>query len=251
MFSKKTISFLRALKRNNDRQWFHAHKADYETHVRAPMIEVLTRLAVDFRAFAPELIADPKVSLFRIYRDTRFSGDKSPLKTAVGARFPSRQFARGDGAGLYFEVAPQWVWIGGGMYMPSTTDLQAIREEILATYPRFKRIVTSPAFTRAVGELDGERLTRVPRGYAKDHRAAYYLQFKQFLGGCEYEADFATNPRFYRELVRIFKSVTPLVRFLNRSLLEHRAPTPLIADVPPPRDRQQTASRPQAPAPMW
>src|SRR5918994_5379789 len=116
MFSPKTISFLRALKRNNDREWFRARKADYERHVRTPMIDVLARLAIDFRTFAPELISDPKVSLFRIYRDTRFSNDKSPFKTAVAAHFPSRDFAPSDGAGLYFEVAAGWVWIGGGMY---------------------------------------------------------------------------------------------------------------------------------------
>ena len=195
MFSPKTLSFLRALKRNNDREWFRARKADYERHVRGPMVEVIARLAVDLRAFAPELIADPKVSLFRPYRDTRFSGDKSPIKTAVGARFPSRHFARGEGAGLYFEVAPGWVWIGGGMYMPSSADLYAIREEIASSHPKLHRLATSPAFKRAVGELTGERLSRVPRGYLKDHPAAHYLQFKQFLGACEYEASFASSRR--------------------------------------------------------
>jgi len=216
MFSPKTLSFLRSLKRNNNRDWFRARKDDYERHVRAPMIEVLARLADDLRAFAPEMVSSPKVSLYRIYRDTRFSSDKSPLKTAVGAHFPTRGFKRNEGAGLYFEVAPGWVWIGGGLYMPSTSDLQAIREEIAATHPRLHRIVTSAEFTRTFGELGGERLTRVPRGYPKDHRAAHYLQFKQFLAGREYEAAFAASPRFYPELLRVFKAATPLVRFLNR-----------------------------------
>src|SRR6185369_8583362 len=99
---------LRALKRNNDREWFRARKDDYEAHVRQPMIALLARLAKDFQSFAPEFVADPKVSLFRIYRDTRFSGDKSPLKTAIGARFPVRGMPKGAGAGLYVEIAPQW-----------------------------------------------------------------------------------------------------------------------------------------------
>jgi uncharacterized protein (TIGR02453 family) len=122
MFTRKTLSFLRALKRNNNREWFRAHKTEYETHVRGPMIEVLARLSTDFGTFAPEVISDPKVSLFRIYRDTRFSSDKTPLKTAIAAHFPSRQFSGNDGAGLYFEVAPAWFWIGGGMYMPTTSQ---------------------------------------------------------------------------------------------------------------------------------
>src|SRR5262245_46264437 len=151
MFTSKTLSFLRALKRNNDREWFRARKAEYEQHVRAPMIEVLARLAVDFRSFAPELVSEPKVSLFRIYRDTRFSSASSPLKTNAAAHFPSRHFARHDGAGLYFEVTPGWVWIGGGMYMPSTSDLQAIRGRIADAHPRLHRLVNAPAFKKAFG----------------------------------------------------------------------------------------------------
>jgi uncharacterized protein (TIGR02453 family) len=226
MFTLKTVSFLRALARNNDREWFRARKADYEQYVRAPMIEVLARLAVDLRGFAPEVISDPKVSLFRIYRDTRFSSDKSPLKTAIGAHFPTRGFARNEGAGLYFEVAPRWVWMGGGLYMPSTSDLAAIREDIAATHPRLHRTVTAPGFARVVGELTGERLSRVPHGYPRDHPAAHYLQFKQFLAGCEYEARFAADPAFYPELLRVFKAVAPLVRVLNRPLLAARANRP-------------------------
>ena len=251
MFTAKTLPFLRALKRNNDRDWFRARKADYERHVRGPMIEVLARLAVDLRPFAPELIADPKFSLYRIYRDTRFSHDKSPLKTHAAAHFPARGFRRNEGAGLYFEVSPDGVWIGGGMYMPSTSDLHAIRETIASTHPRLHRVVTSRAFTQAVGEMGGERLSRVPRGYAKDHPAAYYLQFKQFLAGSEYEAAFVTSPRFYGELIRVFKAVTPLVRFLNRPLLDALAHAPLRLDEPSPRDRRRSVVPPPAPASMW
>ena len=251
MFTRKTVSFLRSLKRNNNREWFRAHKEDYERHVREPMTSVVARLAVDMRSFAPELIADPKVSLFRPYRDTRFSSDKSPIKTAVGARFPSRQFARGEGAGLYFEVTPDWVWIGGGMYMPSSADLNAIREEITASHPRLHRLVTSPSFKRACGEMTGDRLTRVPRGYVKDHPAARYLQFKQFLGAAEYEASFATSPAFYRELLKVFKAVTPLVAFLNRALLERLTQAPILVDESSSRDRRRSAPLPPAAAPMW
>lgn len=251
MFTPKTLSFLRALKRNNDREWFRARKDDYERHVRGPMIAVLGRLAVDFQTFAPELISDPKICLFRIYRDTRFSSDKTPLKTAIGAHFPSRHFARTQGAGLYFEIAPTWVWIGGGMYMPSTSDLQAIRHQIATAHPRLHRLVTAPTFRKAVGELAGDRLSRVPNGYSKDHPAANYLQFKQFIGSSEYEAGFATSPRFYSELLRVFKAVTPLVRFLNHALLDAATPAPLLVDELPPRDRRRIAAPPPAATPMW
>ena len=124
--------------------------------------------------------------------------------------------SRGD-ANLMLSVGdqgspPAWVWIGGGLYMPATSELQAIRETIAATHPQLHRLVTASTFRRRVGTLDGEQLTRVPRGYASDHPAAQYLRFKQFLAGREYDAAFATTSGFYAELLAVFRAVTPLVR---------------------------------------
>jgi uncharacterized protein (TIGR02453 family) len=218
-FTRKTLAFLRALKRNNDREWFRARKADYEQHVRGPMIALLQQLARDLPGFAPDLVSDPRVCLFRIYRDTRFSSDKRPLKTNVAAHFPSRKFPKGEGAGLYVEVAPQWVWMGGGIYMPSSGELTAIRAAIADDHRRFRRVVTASSFRRAVGELSGEQLTRVPRGYVKDHPAAEYLRRRQFIGGREYPADFAVSPRFYSELLMVFRGIAPLVGFLNNAIV--------------------------------
>lgn len=224
-FTRKTLAFLRALKRNNDREWFRARKGDYEQHVRGPMVALLGQLARDFPAFAPDLVADPRVSLFRIYRDTRFSGDKRPLKTHVAAHFPSRRFPKGEGAGLYVEIAPGWVWAGGGIYMPSSIELQAIRAAVADDHRRFHRVVSAPAFRAAVGELTGEQLTRVPRGYLKDHPAADYLRHKQFIGGREYPAEFALSPRFYSELLGVFRGVAPLVGFLNSAIIGRTSDT--------------------------
>ena len=122
VFSRKTLAFLRSLKRNNDREWFKAHKGDYEAHVREPVVRLMGRLEQDLAAFAPEFVAHPKVSLFRPYRDTRFSSDKTPIKTNAAAHFPARQLLK-RGGGFYFEVTPDWVWIGGGIYMPEAGDL--------------------------------------------------------------------------------------------------------------------------------
>ena len=222
-FTNKTLAFLRALKRNNDREWFRARKPDYEQHVRAPMVALLDRLARDLPAFAPDLVSDPRVCLFRIYRDTRFSGDKRPLKTNVAAHFPSRKFPKGEGAGLYVEVAPGWVWAGGGIYMPSSTELRAVRARIAEDHRRFHRLVSGAAFRAAVGELGGGQLTRVPRGYPKDHPAADYLRHTQFIGGREFPAEFAVSPRFYPELLSVFRGIAPLVSFLNAAILSEGA----------------------------
>ena len=219
-FTPKTLSFLRALKRNNDREWFRARKDDYERHVRGPMVELIGRLAVDLRPFAPEMVVDPKRSLYRIYRDTRFSDDKTPLKTNAAAVFPPRGFPRHEGAGFYVEIAPGWVGMGGGLYMPPPRSLYAIRERIAQSHPKLHRVVSAREFRAVLGELQGERLTRVPRGYLKDHPAAEYLRYKQFLGFREFEPGFATSERFYPELLSTFKALTPLVRFLNTAIRE-------------------------------
>ena len=106
MFSSKTLPFLRSLKRNNKREWFHERRDQYELHCRQPMTAIVERLAEDFRSFAPEMLADPKVCLLRQFRDTRFSEDKTPLKSHLGATFPNRMLGRMNGASFYFEVAP-------------------------------------------------------------------------------------------------------------------------------------------------
>ncbi len=217
-FSPKSLAFLRALKRNNDRDWFRARKEQYDTLLRCPMIEVIERLAVDFRSFAPDLVAGPKSSLYRIYRDTRFSDNKAPLKTNIAAVFPPRGLGKHQGASLYFEVAPQWVWIGGGMYAPDTSQLRAVREHIASNITRLRTIVESPGFRRVVGAVEGERLQRIPHGFAKDHEAAAFLKHRQFLAGKEFPATFAHSPKFYAGLLNVFRQVAPLIAFLNEPL---------------------------------
>ena len=217
-FSPKALAFLRALKRNNDREWFRARKDQYDTLLRQPMAALIERLSNDLHEFAPHLVADPKTAIYRIYRDTRFSENKAPLKTNVAAVFPARGLGKHQGAGLYLEVAPGWVWIGGGMYAPDTAQLHAVSEHIAANHQRLRAIVESPGFRRAVGTLNGDRLQRVPRGFAADHPAADYLRFRQFLAGRELPPGFATSPRFYTEVVNVFRQVAPLTRFLNEPL---------------------------------
>jgi len=218
-FTPTTLRFLRSLKRNNNRDWFKARKDQYEASVREPMIEVINALAADFRRFAPELVASPQKSMYRIYRDTRFSENKTPLKTHVAAGFPWRGLPRHEGAGLYFEVAHGWVWAGGGMWAPQPPQLLRVREHISSTYPQIQRLSRTTTFRRHLGELQGDRLSRVPRGFSKDDPAAEYLKLYRFVAGREFPASLATSAEFYPTLVRTFKALMPLVRFLNEPLV--------------------------------
>jgi uncharacterized protein (TIGR02453 family) len=221
-FTPKTVPFLRALKRHNDREWFRERRVVYDEHVHAPMVTIIEQLADDFRSFAPELVADPRRSIYRIYRDTRFSADKSPLKTNIAASFPLRDGTRHESAGLYFEVAHGWVWAGGGLYRPTPVNLYRVREHIAEHLDEFTGIVTAPAFRRQCGELKGERLTRMPRPFSADHQAGAFLKHKQFLAWREFPADLAASPRFYPSVVAVFKAAAPLVRFLNRAMASPR-----------------------------
>ncbi len=235
-FSDRTLVFLRALKRNNNRDWFRERRETYEMHVRGPMVAVIERLSEDLRLFAPDLVASPKVSLYRIYRDTRFSPDKSPLKTHIAAVFPHRQLSKHEGGSLYFEVNDRRVLIGGGIYLPQSGQLHRIRNHISENFSQFCAIVESPTFRRHFGEIEGESLQRVPRGFSFDHPAAKYLKLKQYLVSCTYPAIVATRRSFYSRVLNIFRQSSPLIHFLNEPLLAEQ-PFPMTGDNWPPLNR--------------
>lgn len=157
--------------------------------------------------------------MYRIYRDTRFSADKRPLKTHAAASFPRRGLPRHQGAGLYFEVAGDWVWIGGGMWAPEPPQLLKVREHIADTWPELQTTLRKRAFRERLGELGGDTLARVPRGFPASHPAAEYLKHYRFVAGREFPAAFAHDRAFYPTLVKTFKTVMPLVRFLNEPLV--------------------------------
>ena len=219
-FPAETLRFLRALKRNNRREWFNGHRDDYEAYVRQPMTAIVERLAVDLRAFAPELVASPKVSIYRIYRDTRFSDNKTPYKTHVAAVFPTRGLLKHEGAGTYFHISPDEVWIGGGMYSPQPPQLFTVRQHIADHLKQLRAIVESPGFRKQLGALEGDTLKRVPRGFPKDHPAAEYLKRTNFVAGAEFPPALATSPAFYKTVLSVFRQVVPLTRFLNAPLLK-------------------------------
>ncbi len=221
-FPEQGLQFLRSLKRNNNREWFQRHKSIYEEHVKQPMTELIAALAQEFQDFAPEMLASPKISTYRIYRDTRFSKDKSPYKTHIAASFPRSGLGKHEGAGFYLHIAPAELLIAGGLYMPLPEDLNAVRNHIAENPDTFLAIVEQRGFRRIFGGLEGERLQRVPKGFPPDHVAAQYLKYKQFLAGRNFPPDVATTRRFYKVVVETFKAMLPLVRFLNDPIVRAR-----------------------------
>ncbi|MFB3852231.1 MAG: DUF2461 domain-containing protein [Vicinamibacterales bacterium] len=220
LFTARTLAFLRSLKRNNDREYFAARRDAYERDVHEPVLRFVEMMAGELPAFAPELVASPKVSLYRIHRDTRFSPDKRPFKTQVGIVFPHRDLNRNRSACLYVEIGPDGTMVAGGIYKPDRTELLLIRDHVARTHRRLRALVEAPGFKRVVGGIEGDPLRRVPPGYPPDHPAAEYLKFRHFLLGKQYAAAFATSPSFRGEVLRLFRRMAPVVSYLNEPLLD-------------------------------
>jgi uncharacterized protein (TIGR02453 family) len=221
-FPKEGVQFLRSLKRHNNREWFLQHKGIYDQSLKEPMSDLVAALADDFQEFAPEMVASPKMSVYRIHRDTRFSKDKSPYKTHVAAVFPRSGLGKHEGAGFYLHVSPSEVLVGGGIYMPQPEDVSAVRRHIAEEWSTFLEIIGRRAFCRLFGSVEGERLSRVPRGFAADHPAAEYLKHKQWLISRTFPAEMATTTSFYRTVVETFRAGVPLIRFLNEPIVRAR-----------------------------
>jgi uncharacterized protein (TIGR02453 family) len=215
-FPAEGLAFFAALQRHNRREWFQPRKAIFEEKLKQPMRELVGAVNSAMRSFAPEYATDPDKAIYRIYRDTRFSKDKTPYKDHIAASFSRR----GDkaGAGYYFAVSHKEVAIGGGIYMPEPQTLVAIRQHLAERHEEFRKIAAARAVRRLFTAVQGEQLTRVPKGYPCDHPAADLLRMKQYLLYVELPPDLATTPALYTEVVKHFRAMTPFVEFLNAPL---------------------------------
>ena len=159
-FPPEAMPFFRALKKNNTREWFQPRKEIYEEKVRGPMLKLVGALMRRLADFAPDHVGDPNKAIYRIYRDTRFSKNKTPYKTHIAAVFPRCDLQKHSGAGYYFSVSPEEIEVGGGVYMPPPEALRAIRGHLAENHKEFRRIVAAPVVKRFFGAVYGDRLTR-------------------------------------------------------------------------------------------
>jgi uncharacterized protein (TIGR02453 family) len=226
-FRPEAIQFLVDLADNNSRDWFQPRKAEYERLLKQPLEELCVALEEEFRARDIPLHADAARSPFRIYRDTRFSKDKSPYKSHVAASFGWA----GDGvdaaagrshtenvhaSGGYFHLQPGEIYVGGGVWHPEGSWLKAFRDRIVDRGDEFQRIVDEPAFHEAFGTVsdDGESLKRVPPGYPADHPMADLLRKKNVTFGRRLSDHEAMSPTLPGTIADAFATATPLMRWL-------------------------------------
>ena len=219
-FPPEGLEFFRKLQRNNRREWFQPRKTTFEETLKQPMRELVSALNGAMKSFAPEYATDPDKAIYRIYRDTRFSKDKTPYKDHIAASFPRQ--GTPWGAGLYFAVSHKQVEIGGGIYMPSPETLRAIRSHIAGHHEEFRKVVATRTVRELFQGLQGEQLTRVPKGFDREDPAADLLKYKQFLLYVELAPELATTASLYPEVVRHFRAMVPFLEFLNTPLARKR-----------------------------
>ena len=216
-FPNQGIEFLERLKKNNNRDWFTKHKSDYEEFVKFPMQCLIASLISPMKKYVPEIDVNPKRNMFRIYRDTRFSKNKTPYKTHVAAVFHLKGHWQ-QSAGYYVHIEPGNIYVGGGIYMPDSNQLKLIRRAIGEQSMEFNSIVDSKLFKKRFGTLEGDKLQRAPLGYPPDHPMIEWLKHKSFYTGVEWKESECYSPKFIDKIVAMYKELSPLIRFLNRAL---------------------------------
>lgn len=225
-FSQAAIQFMADLAENNDRAWFNPRKAEFERLLKEPMEAMIAELAERLEARGVPILADPKRSPFRIYRDTRFSKDKSPYKTHLGASFPwtggSAASAGGDheerahGNGGYFHFQPGEMYVGGGMWMMDRPMIEAFRSVVRDDPERVRDAIEEPGFARWWGGVRShEELKRVPPGYPPDHPMAEMFRWKDVVFGRRLSDDEVRSPDLPDRLAEGYQAATPVFRLLD------------------------------------
>ncbi len=217
-FSREALRFFAGLENNNNREWFEARKQVYLDSVKAPMEELVTAISARLARFAPDYVTDPKRAIFRIYRDTRFSSNKSPYKTSCGALFFRSDLPKNQAAAFYFELNRKYAGVAGGLYMPDAAVLRAVRSHLAEYWEELRTLLKNRALKASMGDLRGERLSRPPKGFSAGHPGIDLIRARQWYFWRELPVELALSPDILGAIAARFEKMTPVVEFLNRPL---------------------------------
>ena len=220
-FSPASFRFLRSLARHNDREWFHAHKADYEAHVRGPFQRLLADLQPALADVSEHYRADPKTvggSLFRIQRDTRFANDKSPYKSWQGARLFHERGRQVEAPSFYLHLQPGQCFIGAGLWHPQPDTLRRVRHFLIDNPGSWKAAAHGDTFRKRFDLDDSEKLTRAPRGFPDDFEFADDLRRKNFVAFRSLDDDTITGPRLRKVIEADLAGLAPFTDYLCAAL---------------------------------
>lgn len=217
-FGDKTFRFLRALARNNERAWFLAHKDEYDAYVREPFQRLLADLQPALQAVSPHFRADPRASLFRIHRDTRFSGDKTPYKTWQGVRLFHERHKQVPAPSYYLHLQPGNCFIAGGIWHPEPDALRRIRQFIVDNPAGWRRAAHAPAFRKRYDLESEDMLVRPPRGFDPSFEFADDLRHRNFVAVRGIDDATMAGPRLLPVLARDLQALAPLMDYLCAAL---------------------------------
>lgn len=223
-FRPEALTFLRNLARHNDRAWFQPRKEIFEAEVRQPMLALVCKITEAMMDFAPDHVRPAEKSLFRIYRDTRFSNDKRPYKTHIAAWWSHQGLQKSSGAGYYFHVSPKEVIVAAGAYMPEKEQLAAIRRWLLDSHQEFRKLLKKPAVRKTFTEFEGNALTRPPKGFPCNHPALDLVRCRQWGLSARLPSGAALKPEIAAVIIRHFKLAAPIVDALNTPIAAALAP---------------------------
>ena len=211
---RETLDFLRDLQANNNRQWFEQNRKRYDT-ARAHFEALVSDLIVDFSEVENLTGVIAKDCIFRINRDIRFSPDKTPYKTNLGAVI-GQGGRKPIGRSYYVQIAPDGhSFIAGGMHSPSREELDKVRRHLAEDATQFKKIIRKPAFIQYFGQIQGEQLKTVPQGYPKDHPDIALLRFKQYLATYPLSDAQVVESDLSARIVEVLKTLKPFVTYLE------------------------------------
>ena len=211
------LQFLKELTKNNNREWFAENKEWYQ-RCREKMFFLVDLLINEIRKFDAEIpVTDPAENVFRIYRDVRFSKDKSPYKTHFGCHI-SKGGRKSHFAGYYIQIAPGESFVGGGLYMPEKEHLKAVRQQILQYPDEFLGIIENPGFKAIFPEMLDHRLKTAPRGFPKDHPYIDLLRYKSFVFSTTVTDEELTGEKLIEKTISAFKHLCKINSFLNEAL---------------------------------
>ncbi|HUN59356.1 MAG TPA: DUF2461 domain-containing protein [Candidatus Binataceae bacterium] len=219
-FTGDSLKFLKELREHNERGWFERNRPRYESKVRDSFLHLIADLQAPLKKINPGFVADPRPtggSMMRIYRDIRFSADKSPYKTAVAAHFGSSKQTDGCGPAYYLRIEPGNSMIGAGLWHPDTNALGKIREAIVAKPERWRRITSGAVFGSSCG-MSGESLKRPPRGIDPNHPLIEDLKRKDFVISSSLTDEEVCGPGLLDSISEAYRMAAPFVQFLAEAV---------------------------------
>ncbi|WP_297338202.1 DUF2461 domain-containing protein [Algoriphagus sp.] len=218
MFTSNYLSFFAQLSENNNKDWFTTHKKDYEKDVKKPFEAFISKLIFEMNTLTPEITISPSEAIFRINKDIRFSADKSPYKTEMSAVISKKGKKSNPCPGLYLSLGAEEVTVAAGLKMLEKEELLEVRHHIAQHSEQLEEIIQEPKFKQAFGEIQGDKIKRIPEEFKEAATHQPLLYHTSFLAITKLPATEITKPNFVEQIMGLYQLTLPFAKFLSEPL---------------------------------